>query len=174
MASTEIVVQRQLIRCPAGSPNVLGTGPEFRQQKSQPWQQFRKFLTSGGVTHRRTKRQLEMPEIQRQTRCFSRAVDRAYSQECSTRYRIQSEAVKVDALIPSGDYYFQRLLGFLPHRCMRWGQPHARNFGQFLQSVETTRAQTGTAQVTNDTPSWGSWARLSWQLRTMNPTHIHD
>jgi len=41
---------------------------------------------------------------------------------------------------------------------MSWGQPHARNFGQFLQSVETTRAQTGTAQVTNVTPSAARWA----------------
>jgi hypothetical protein len=30
-ANTEIVVHRQLIRCPAGSPSVLDTGPENRQ-----------------------------------------------------------------------------------------------------------------------------------------------
>ena len=35
-ASTEIVVHRQLIRCPAGSPDVQNTGPEKRQQKGQP------------------------------------------------------------------------------------------------------------------------------------------
>jgi len=41
-----------------------------------------------------------------------------------------------------------------PKLCLaQWGQPHARNFGQFLQPVETTHAQTGIAQVTNDTPS---------------------
>lgn len=50
-----------------------------------------------------------------------------HSQECSTRYRIQSEPVKEDALIPSGDSYFQRLFGFQLHRCMGWGQPTRRS-----------------------------------------------
>ena len=53
-ANTEIVVHRQWIRCPAGSPNVQNTGPENPQQKSQSWQQLRKHLTCGGVTLRRT------------------------------------------------------------------------------------------------------------------------
>ncbi len=39
-------MQRQLIRCPAGNPNVQDTGQDFRQQKSQSWQQLRKHLTS--------------------------------------------------------------------------------------------------------------------------------
>ncbi len=51
-ASTEIVVHRQLIRCRQASPNALGMGQDFPQQKSQSWQQLRKHLTAGGVTHR--------------------------------------------------------------------------------------------------------------------------
>ena len=53
-ASTVIAVHRQWIPCPAGSPNVQGTGQENRRQKSQSWQQLRKHRTCGGVTRRRT------------------------------------------------------------------------------------------------------------------------
>jgi hypothetical protein len=44
-------------------------------------------------------------------------------QESSTGYKLQSEPVKEDALIPSGDSYFQRLFGFQLRKYMRWGQP---------------------------------------------------
>ena len=35
-----------------------------------------------------------MPGFRRQTRCFSRAVDRVHGQESSTGYKVQSEAAK--------------------------------------------------------------------------------
>jgi hypothetical protein len=79
-------------------------------------------------------------------------------QECSTRYRIQSEAVKVDALIPSGDYYFQRLLGFLPHRCMRWGHPPRRTPLSLGAEVKITSVRFGSALPAEDQVALGDFS----------------
>jgi hypothetical protein len=55
---------------------------------------FRSATSYGGESDRRTKRQLEMPEIRQHTRCFSRAVERVHGQESQTGYKVQGQAVK--------------------------------------------------------------------------------
>ena len=64
---------------------------------------FSKPLSYGGVTHRRRKRQLEMPENLYHTRCFSRAVESMHGQEDQTGCKVQGQAVKELTLNPLKD-----------------------------------------------------------------------
>ncbi len=53
--------------------------------------------------------------------------------------------MKEDALIPSGASYFQRLFGFQPRRCMRWGQPTRRTALGLGAEVKITSVSFGSA-----------------------------